>query len=55
MVRIAKSKESVDVSSNTIRKFAREGGLRLYKLGKVTFFSRSELINYIRSAPEVQS
>jgi hypothetical protein len=48
MVRLSKSKAAVDVSPNTIRSYNR-AGLPLYKLGKAIFFSRSELIAFIRS------
>jgi hypothetical protein len=48
MVRISKSKEVCDVCSNTIRAYGREG-LWLYKLGKSIFFSKSELIAFIRA------
>jgi len=48
MVRLSKSKAAVDVSPNTIRSYS-QSGLPLYKLGKAIFFSRSELIAFIRA------
>ncbi len=46
LIRINKSKEAVDVCSNTIRAYAKLG-LRLYRCGKATFFSRSEFAAFI--------
>jgi hypothetical protein len=43
LFRISKSKEAVDISPNTIRKFARQGGLRIYRRGKNSFASKIEL------------
>ncbi len=51
--RLSKSKELVDISPNTIRKFGREG-LPLYRYGKAVFFSRSELAAFIRSRAQAQ-
>ena len=47
LVRLSKSKKSVDVCPNTIRAYAREG-LNLYRRGKAVFFSRAELESFIR-------
>jgi hypothetical protein len=46
--RISKSKREVDLSPNTIRAYAGHG-LRLHKVGKAVFFSRSELSALITS------
>ena len=54
MVRIAKAKERTDHSPNTIRKYATEG-LRLYKIGKCTYFSASELVEFIRVRGAIQN
>lgn len=48
LFRISKSKAAVDLSSNTLRKFNREG-LRFYKVGKSIFISRQELSEFIRT------
>ena len=48
LVRVTHSKEAVDVCSNTIRSYSRRG-LRLYRAGKATFFSKSELEAFIRA------
>jgi hypothetical protein len=48
MVRLTKSKKTVDVSVNTIRSYARQG-LRLYRVGGAVFFSKLELSDFIRS------
>jgi hypothetical protein len=48
MVRLSKSKQAVDLAPNTIRALA-EKGLRLYRHGKMVFFSRTELVALIRS------
>jgi hypothetical protein len=47
MVRISSAKKTVDLAPNTIRRYASQG-LRLYKLGKASFFSKSELAAFIR-------
>jgi hypothetical protein len=47
MVRISKAKETVDLCSNTIRSFFRQG-LPKYQRGKSIFFSKSELAAFIR-------
>jgi hypothetical protein len=48
LCRLTKSKESVDVCSNTIRSYAAQG-LRLYRVGKAVFFSKAELAAFIRA------
>jgi hypothetical protein len=48
LCRISKSKLICDVASNTIRAYARQG-LRIYRAGKSTFFSKSELTAFIKS------
>ncbi len=47
MIRITASKKAVNICSNTIRAYAREG-LPIYKKGRATFFSRAELVEHIR-------
>ena len=54
LVRVTKAKKEVDICSNTIRAFAREpNGLRLYRKGRATFFSRSELNEFIRKTSAI--
>jgi hypothetical protein len=48
LFRLSKSKAVVDISSNTIRGYNREG-LRFYKVGRAVFVSKSELDQFIRS------
>lgn len=48
LVRLTKSKREVDLSSNTIRAYAKEG-LNLYRKGRAVFFSRAELEQFIRN------
>jgi hypothetical protein len=48
LVRLGKSKEVVDLSPNTIRAYSR-AGLRIFKSGKMVFFSRSELEVFIKA------
>ena len=48
MQRLTKSKQSVDISSNTIRSYFAQG-LRRYCVGKAVFFSKSELEQFIRA------
>jgi len=47
LVRLTKSKETVDFAPNTIRAYAREG-LPLYRKGKAVFFSKCELDQFLR-------
>ncbi len=54
MVRLSKAKERVDICSNTIRAYSRNG-LKIYKHGKAAFFSQSELCSYIRSRSESET
>lgn len=46
--KITKAKEAVDISVPTLRQWARQGGIRLYKVGKFCFASRSEVAEFIR-------
>ena len=48
LFRLTKSKQTVDLAPNTIRKLAKKG-LRIYRHGKAAFVSRSELAAYIRA------
>ena len=48
LVRLSKAKREVDLAPNTIRAYGGLG-LRLHRVGKVVFFSRSELTNLITS------
>lgn len=48
MVRLSHSKEICDVSPNCIRGYGKRG-LRIYKVGKSAYFSKSELEQFIRS------
>jgi hypothetical protein len=47
--RIGRSKKEVDVTSNTIRKIHEEFGLNLYRMGRMTFFSKAELAAIMRT------
>lgn len=47
LIRLSKSKAVVDISSNTIRAYNRDG-LPLYRRGKAVFFSKSELEQFLR-------
>ena len=48
LVRLSKSKESVDLAPNTLRAY-HEQGLPFYKNGKCVFFSKAELQHFIKS------
>jgi hypothetical protein len=48
MQRLTRSKETVDICPNTIRSYATQG-LRLYRVGKAVFFSKTELEQFIRT------
>ncbi len=48
LCRISHAKREVDLAPNTIRAYGGLG-LRLHRVGKVVFFSRSELTNLITS------
>jgi len=56
LFRLSKSKSAVDVSPNTIREYARQG-LKLRRLGRAVFVSRTELDRFIlqRAEPFVPS
>jgi len=47
LCRLSKSKSAVDICSNTIRQYSKQG-LKIYRCGKAAFFSRSELAAFIR-------
>ena len=47
LARLSHAKREVDISPNTIRKYARHG-LNLYRMGKAVFFSRAELADFIK-------
>ena len=47
LFRLSKSKETVDLCSNTLRKFHAEG-LPFYRKGKAVFISKAELAQFIR-------
>lgn len=53
LCRLSVSKAEVDLAPNTLRKFNSEG-LPFYRMGKAVFFSRAELISFIRSRATVQ-
>jgi hypothetical protein len=53
LFRLTKSKQAVDISANTIRKFARQG-LRIYRHGRAAFVSRTELAEFIRNPSAFQ-
>jgi hypothetical protein len=43
LFKISRSKQEVRISPNTIRKLARERGLKIYRFGKLAFVSRTDL------------
>jgi len=47
MRRLCKSKKEVDICSNTLRKYEKQG-LPLYKRGKAVYYSVKELEAFIR-------
>ena len=47
LFRLSKSKEVVDVCSNTLRAYFKDG-LPFYKRGRAIFISKSELAGFIR-------
>jgi hypothetical protein len=49
LVRLGKAKKTVDISDVTIRTWAARGWLHIYKVGKASFFSKSELELLIRN------
>lgn len=48
LFRLGKSKVTVDLSSNTLRKFNKEG-LPFYRSGKTVFVSKTDLDQFIRN------
>lgn len=48
LFRLSKSKHTVDICSNTLRKFHEEG-LQFYRRGRAVFVSKSELAVFIRA------
>jgi hypothetical protein len=48
LFRLSKSKQIVDVCSNTLREY-HEQGLEFYRRGKAVFVSKTELAAFIRS------
>ena len=48
LVRLSKSKQHVDLCSNTLREYNR-AGLPFYRRGKAVFFSKIELAAFLRS------
>ncbi len=50
LFRLSKSKEVVDVCSNTLREYNRQG-LPFYHRGKAIFVSKTELAQFIMYAP----
>lgn len=48
LIRLSKSKEAVDICSNTLRAYHAEG-LQFYRLGRAVFVSKSELAIFIRA------
>lgn len=46
--RLSKAKSTVDICSNTLRKFHEEG-LQFYRRGRAVFVSKSELEMFIRA------
>ena len=47
MFRLSKSKETVDICSNTLRNY-HAAGLPFYRQGKAVFISRAELVDFIK-------
>jgi hypothetical protein len=48
LFRLSKSKDVVDICSNTLRQYNKEG-LPFYRKGKAVFISRDELLTFIRT------
>jgi hypothetical protein len=48
LFRLSKSKQLVDLASNTLREYNRRG-LKFYRQGRATFVSRAELTHFIRT------
>jgi hypothetical protein len=55
LFRISRSKKVADVSSNTVRKYHREHGLRLFYSGGTTWVSKFELQALIKRIAGTQS
>jgi len=53
LFRLTKAKQAVDLSPNTVRRLAKESGLRIYRHGKIAFVSKSELAQIIRTRTQV--
>jgi len=47
LARLSKSKEIVDLASNTLRAWERAGAIHFYRRGKTVFFSKSEVAAFI--------
>ncbi len=54
LVRLSQSKKAVDLAPNTIRAYGRDG-LKIYRMGKAAFFSRTELEEFIRKTATVNT
>lgn len=53
MFRLSKAKAAVDLCSNSIRGYAKEG-LPLYRRGRAVFVSKTELERFIRNPESFQ-
>jgi hypothetical protein len=53
LFRLSKSKEAVDICSNTLRAYFKEG-LPCYRKGKPVYISKTELAHFIRSKCDKQ-
>jgi len=49
LIRLTKSKSTVDICSNTLRSYHKQG-LPFYRKGKAVFFSKNELTDFIRNS-----
>ena len=54
LFRLSKSKAVVDISSNTLRSYNKQG-LPFYHRGKAIFVSKTELASFIRFAPAAKA
>jgi len=52
LIRLSKSKSTVDLAPNTLRQYHKEG-LPFYRKGRAVFVSKSELAAFLRTAPRV--
>jgi hypothetical protein len=50
LVRVSKAKETVDLAPNTIYNLARQNLLRIYRQGRSSWFSKSELEAVLKAA-----